>query len=260
VSRIDSPANPRVKEALRAVRDGELVPIEGTRAIGEALADGLRPVAVFHEEEALDGPLREALAGRGAELIVCSERVVARLSDLPSARRAVALVPPRDLRLPDLPFPSGSLALLLDSVQDPSNVGAILRSAEAFGAAAAVLTKGSANPFSTKALRASAGSAFRVPLATGVDAPDAIAWARKADAAVVGAEARGGVEPGDVDPTRRLLLVIGSEGHGLSAGVAGSLDLRVTIPLRGRVESLNAAVAAALLLYALSPKTSASNR
>ena len=258
--RIDSPTNPRVKDALQAVREGRLVPIEGVRAITEALTDGLRPVAVFFEEESLDDSLRAALAGSGADMVLSSDRVVSRLSDLPSARRAVALVPPRRLLLEDLPFPGSSLALLLDSVQDPSNVGAVLRSAEAFGVSAVVLTRGSASPFSARSLRASAGSAFRVPLAADVDAADAIAWARRAGAVVVGGEARGGIEPGSVDASKRLLLAIGSEGHGFSAAVAGALDLRVTISLGGRVESLNAAVAAALLLYALSPKTSASNR
>ena len=93
-----------------------------------------------------------------------------------------------------------------------------------------------------------------------VAAADALTWARSAGAKVVGADAKGGIDPLAVRQTSRLLLVIGSEGHGLSAEVSDALDVRVTIPLRGRVESLNAAVAAAVLLYALSPKTSASNR
>jgi TrmH family RNA methyltransferase len=260
VIRIDSPTNPRLRGAVTALREGDLVAVVGARAITEALADGIRLLDVFFEEGSLDEALLAALSDSGAELIGASERVVSRLSGLPSARGAVALASPRRWRLPDLPFPEEALVLLLDSVQDPTNVGAILRSAEAFGAAAVVLTRGTADPFSPKALRASAGSAFRIPVAADVPAAEALSWARSAGARVAGAEAKGGKDPGDIRAGTRLLLAIGSEGHGLSSEVAAALDERVTIPLRGRVESLNAAVAAALLLYTLSPKTSASNR
>lgn len=254
--RIDSPTNPRVRDAVRALRNGDLVAVEGGRAIAEALADGVRPVFVFHEPGALDEALLERISAAGAEIAEASARVVARLSDLPSSRGVVALAAPPRSRLADLPFPAASVTLLLDSVQDPMNVGAIFRSAEAFGAGAVILTPGTASPFSPKALRASAGSAFRVPVAPDVAAADALTWARSAGARVVGADAKRGIDPLAVRQTSGLLLVIGSEGHGLSAEVSDALDVRVTIPLRGRVESLNAAVAVAVLLYALSPKTS----
>jgi TrmH family RNA methyltransferase len=260
VVRIDSPTNPRVRDAVRALRDGDLVAVEGGRAITEALADGVRPVFVFHGPGALDEALLERISAAGAEVVEASARVMTRLSDLPSSRGVVALAAPPRSRLADLPSPEGSVTLLLDSVQDPTNVGAILRSAEAFGAGAVILTRGTASPFSAKALRASAGSVFRLPVVPDVGEADALTWARSAGARVVGADAKGGIDPVALRQTSRLLLVIGSEGHGLSAEVSDALDVRVTIPLRGRVESLNAAVAAAVLLYALSPKTSASNR
>ena len=258
--RIDSPTNQRIKEAVKALREGDVAAVSGARGIAEALADGIRLLDVFYEPGSLDEALLTALSDSGSELIEASERVVARLSDLPSARGAVALADPRRWKLSDLLFPEGSLAVLLDSVQDPANVGAILRSAEAFGAAAVILTPGSAGPFSPRALRASAGSAFRIPIAADVPAAEALAWARAAGARVAGADAKGGKAPEEFRSGTRLLVVIGSEGHGFSPEVAAALDERVTIPLRGRVESLNAAVAAGLLLYALSPKTSASNR
>jgi RNA methyltransferase, TrmH family len=260
VVRIDSPTNPRVRDVVRAMRDGDLVAVEGGRAVTEALTDGVRPVFVFHEPGALDQALLDRISAAGAEVIEASARVVTRLSDLPSSRGVVALAAPPRCRLADLPSPEAPITLLLDSVQDPTNVGAILRSAEAFGAGAVILTPGTASPFSPKAMRASAGSVFRLPVVLDVDAADALTWARTAGARVVGADVKRGIDPVALRHTSRVLLVIGSEGHGLSTEISEALDVRVTIPLRGRVESLNAAVAAAVLLYALSPKISASNR
>jgi tRNA G18 (ribose-2'-O)-methylase SpoU len=136
-------------------------------------------------------------------------------------------------------------------VQDPANVGAIVRSAEAFGAAGVVLTPDCAWPFSPRALRASAGSALRVPVAARVPSAEAVAWARARGATLAGAEAHGGEPPESAARIRPLVLVLGSEGHGISAPVAAALDRRLTLPLAGRVESLNAAVAAGLLLFVL---------
>jgi TrmH family RNA methyltransferase len=205
-----------------------------------------------------------------------SARVLRRLSDLPSTRGVVALAKPPQRTLASLSslLPSkktvssnaprkgaissqpgseteGVLFLLLDDIQDPANVGAILRSGEAFGAAAALLTPGCAWPFSPRALRASAGSAFRLPVCARVTAREAVAWARRHGIELAGAEAHGGEAPESLAAARPLALVIGSEGHGISPEIAAALDHRITLPLAGRVESLNAAVAAGVLLHAL---------
>lgn len=133
-------------------------------------------------------------------------------------------------------------------MQDPANVGAIVRSAEAFGASGVVLTPGCASPYSPKALRASALSALRIPIAAGVEPNDAVAWARRGGARLAGAETRGGEAPSALSGVRPLVLIIGSEGRGISRALETALSFRVTIPLAGRVESLNAAVAAGILL------------
>jgi TrmH family RNA methyltransferase len=255
--RIDSPSNARVVAAVRAIADGEAVLLEGERMLMDALDAELAPREVFHLEEA-NAPLLARAERAGASLVAVSPRVLARLSDLPSTRGMVALasIPRREAA--EIPLPGGGLALALDGVQDPANVGAILRSAEAFGCAAALLTEGCANPFSARALRASSGSALRLPLATGLAPEEVVAWARVRKAKLVGADAHGGSPAAAGSGT--MLLVIGSEGRGISEGIAAELDIRITIPLGGGVESLNAAVAAGILLYALSPNTSAVNR
>lgn len=235
--------------------------LEGERMLSDALEAGLRPESVFHTAEASAALLTRA-RGLGAELVEVGERVLRKVSDLPSARGVAALAERPVFSLEAL---APGLALLLDGVQDPANVGAMVRSAEAFGAGAVLLTAGSAGPFAPRALRASAGSALRVPIVPDLSPGATLAWIRARNAVLAGAEAHGGEPPASLSGRRPLVLAIGSEGHGFSREIAAGLDLTVTIPLAPRVESLNAAVAAALLLYVAgaggsSPKTSASNR
>ncbi|MEO6323650.1 MAG: RNA methyltransferase [Thermoanaerobaculia bacterium] len=252
MSRIDAPSNFRVVAAVREIARGGSMPLEGARLLGEALDAGIVPQVVFHEDlEEHDAVIARATAA-GAEAIAVSRRVIEKLSDLPSTRGLVALAPVPAAELGAIRLAPEALAVLLDGVQNPLNVGAILRSAEAFGVHGVLLTTGSASPFSARTLRASAGSSFRVPLATGVSPAEALAWAREQGADLVGADAHGGQPPRAVASRRPLVLVIGSEGHGISDEIVEGLASRVTIPLAGQVESLNAGAAAAVLLYALS--------
>lgn len=246
--KIDSPTNPRIAAAARAIARGERVPLEGERMLGEALDAGVAPEAVYHLTGA-DPALLARAAASGAALAETSPRALARLSELSEPRGLVALAPLPVREAASIALSRNGLAVALDAVQDPVNVGAILRSAEAFGASAALLTEGCANPFGARALRASAGSALRIPVATDL-APDAVfSWARARGVRLVGGDAHGGGPLPERDGA--VLLVIGSEGRGLSSGLSAALDVRVTIPLLGKVESLNASVAAGILLYAL---------
>ncbi len=257
MDRIDSPRNPLVLDAVRSIEHGERVVLEGERMLAEALDAGVRPVALFAEPGADRGLLSRA-ARSGAAVHEASRRVVEKLSSLASPRGLVALSPLPQLAADDVPLPPDGLALYLDGIQDPVNVGAILRSAEAFGAAGALLSPGCASPYSARSMRASAGSALRLAVATRIAPAVAVAWARRRGATIAGAEAHGGVPPAGAPLRRPVLLVVGSEGRGVSAEMAPALDARITVPLGGRVESLNAAVAAGILLYALGPKPAAS--
>jgi TrmH family RNA methyltransferase len=266
-TRIDSPSNPRIQAAVKAIASGEMMLLEGRRMIEEALDAGVRVEEFFlqrmseqeKEREREEEDFLRRVNGEGnARVTEVSARVLRKLSDLPSTRGvvAIALPPHRTLTslsalLPSKKSSCSSLFLLLDDVQDPANVGAILRSGEAFGVAAALLTPGCAWPFSPRALRASASSAFRLPVCAPVTGEEAVAWARRHGIALAGAEAHGGDAPESLAALRPLALVIGSEGHGISPEIALALDRRVTLPLAGRVESLNAAVAAGVLLHVL---------
>jgi TrmH family RNA methyltransferase len=268
MARIESPTNPRIAAAVRVVAAGDRMLLEGRRMVEEALDAGIVLDEVFVQDEMaeenedflrrLRGEGANAAGGAapGARVTEVSARILRRISELPSNRGIAALAPPPHRALASLSSPSkktfsSSLFLLLDGVQDPANVGAIVRCAEAFGVAGVVATPGCAWPFSPRALRASAGSALRVPIATRIAPEEVVAWARAMGAVLAGAEAHGGEPPDRAAKTRPLVLVVGSEGHGISAGLEAALDRRLTLPLGGNVESLNAAVAAGLLLFVL---------
>ncbi len=139
-------------------------------------------------------------------------------------------------------------------MQDPGNVGTIVRSAEAFGATGAVTTRGSADPWSPKALRASAGSALRLPLLRGMAIPVLLTQLRVAGVKIVAASSHSETRP---DATGRcrcdlrdsVAIFVGNEGAGLPPEVEHAADVRITIPIAGTVESLNAGIAASIVLY-----------
>jgi len=279
-TRIEAPSNPRIAAAVKAAASGESMLLEGRRMIDEALAAGVPIEEVFlqnnsaeeHKKDEEEGFLIRVRGEGDARATAAvprvtnvSARVLRKLSDLPSTRGVVALArsPHRTLTSLSPLFPSKKsssslLFLILDDIQDPTNVGAILRSGEAFGAAAALLTPGCASPFSPRALRASAGSAFRLPVCTRVAAGEAVLWARAHGITLAGAEAHAGTAPESLASVRPIALVIGSEGHGISPEIAAALAHRVTVPLLGRVESLNAAVAAGVLLHVLARRPASS--
>jgi TrmH family RNA methyltransferase len=141
------------------------------------------------------------------------------------------------------------LVVIAADVQDPGNLGAILRVAEAAGATGAIVSGVSADPFGWKALRGSMGSALRLALATTTDVAAAVDEARRAGCAIVATTPRDGRSVFDVKLSGATAVLVGGEGPGLAPAVVDAADIRVTIPMQSPVESLNAAVAAALVLY-----------
>ena len=144
---------------------------------------------------------------------------------------------------------STPLVVLACAVQDPGNLGAIIRSAEAAGATGLVAVGPCADPYGWKAIRGSMGSALRLPVVSERLVPDALAAVDRYRCRLLGATPAGGVPYSEVDMTGPLAIAIGSEGLGLPPEVLLALDARVTIPMRPPVESLNTAITAALLLY-----------
>ena len=247
---ITSRTNAKVK-ALRAAfeggasKPGEMVAIEGATLIGEALRSGVRLETVFVRQGSEAAVARLELGG--AAVVVLSSDVFASAMDTnsPQGVAAVMAIP----RIRDRYDGHGQgTTLVLEAIQDPGNVGTMLRAAEAFGASQVIVTGETANAWGPKALRASAGSVFRVPVMR-MSLEEIAAWAAKLHVRVYAAvaQAKGAVACVDADLARTCAVMIGNEGAGLSAAALKIADERVHIPCI--TESLNAAAAAATLLY-----------
>jgi TrmH family RNA methyltransferase len=244
----------------------EWIGAEGPKLVQDALAAGLEAEAMLVSEsgerdaEKILRAAAESDAGISRSRIFrTTDKLFASVSGTESPQGVAALFRQRDQNLEDVLRGAGALraasalVIVLAEVQDPGNVGTALRSAEAFGATGVVTTRGSADPWSPKALRASAGSALRLPVLRGMATPVLLAQLRVAGVRIYAAgahEQEGGpaatVMTGDL--TAPCAIFIGSEGAGLPPEVEHAADARITIPITG-VESLNAGVAASILLY-----------
>jgi RNA methyltransferase, TrmH family len=248
---IASPANPLLKEVRRAAERGALTEegccvAESFHLLEEALRSGCEVPWVLVTESARE-PIEGLMSGREAsQIAVLPDALFRSVATTETSQGAIALVRPPVWSLAQL-FGGSSLVLILDGVQDPGNVGTILRSAEAFGATGAMFLKGTAGPFNPKTLRASAGSVFRVPFIAGLDAREALASIGERSVTLYAAMPRAPRLVAETDFTRPCAIVIGGESRGIGPEL-GTQAEPVAIPTIG-VESLNAAMAASILLY-----------
>ena len=229
---------------------GDRALLEGPHLIGEAAAAGIGLEAVLATPSFLASPAGRAFVERlpRAPDEVAEDLLSAVLdADSPRGVAAIAALPRAGVET--LPRREGGVYLFVEGLQDPGNLGALVRAAEAAGVAGMALAPGSVHPNHPRALRASAGSLLRLPVAVGATAaalderlaPTGPRWVELA--------VRGGDPLWQADLSGTLVLVLGAEGSGLSAELAGRADLRLTVPMAGTVESLNATVAASLVLF-----------
>ncbi len=251
VSSRQNPVVMRFRQLAGGDSEGQWMLLDGEHLAGEAVRSNIRiEVAAFSmaAAERLDA-LRSQLERSGSRVITVSDQVLDVISPVrhPSGVAAIAARPAftLDQALEGTP----PLALILAGVQDPGNVGAIIRAAEGCGASGVVATGGTADPFGWKALRGAMGSAFRLPVATRHPLDVAIARARAAGLRVLATTAHNGTPLPSCDLRRGCAILLGAEGSGLPAAVVSAADERLVIPMHAPVESLNVAIAAALVLY-----------
>jgi TrmH family RNA methyltransferase len=251
---VTSRANPAVKR-LRALlaggSRGPLAVLEGVKLAAEALAAGVDVVEVAVSPDALEGPhaaLVTRLEEKGAAIRILAPAVLAGLSEAETSQGMLAIA--RRPVFDEARILHGTpLVLVAVGVQNPGNLGALLRTAEAAGATGAYLTAGCADPMSWKALRGAMGSAFRLPHVAGLEAGDALDRLQRAGVAEVATDPDAPDLYDAVDLTGPVALLFGNEGAGLPAEVAARARLRVRIPMAPPVESLNVGVAAGVLFF-----------
>ena len=251
---VTSRANPRVKQlraafAGHARLSGGLAAIEGEHLLQEALRSGLHIKTVFLSER-IDPP---AWLPRGVEQLYLTDEALSSAVDTQHPQGIAALlIPPTWDMESAFPAKQAPLLLIAAALQDPGNLGTLIRSAEAFGATAVLTTAGTVSEWNQKALRACAGSVFRVPV---VAATPADILALKSRGLCLFAAVAGNPQGPDALPVaaadlaQPCALMIGNEGSGLTSELLQIATARITIPTPGPVESLNAAVAGSLLLY-----------
>jgi RNA methyltransferase, TrmH family len=250
--RVESRQNARVKELRAGLSRGmktahDHIAVEGLHLVQEAIKSGLNLDTVFLQE-GHEGLLQQVPSGN-AEVLILAEDVFlsATMTEHPQGVAALVEAPQFTVQtmFPTAPGPA-PLVVIAAGLQDPGNLGTLVRSAEAFGATGMILLPGTVSLWNAKTLRASSGSAFRLPvLALAADA--AFTTLRDQGVRIFAAVARDGDSEADLRGPSALL--VGNEGSGLPEAWIAQADARVTIPFTGAVESLNAAIAGSVLLY-----------
>ena len=250
MDRIESPKNPaaqrlRALTTLKGRAESGQILVEGEKMIREALSCGLRPDEALFDEKREDLITRLAGDLPGARVLVCPDRVLAAVCDTVTPQGACVSF--------SMPEPMGEIPdrmVALDGVQDPGNVGTIWRTADAAGFQGLLLSEKCADPFSPKVQRAAMGSAFRLPQKKG-DLLSTLSEMKKEGWKLAAASLSGQETTHFPGLTGKICLIIGSEAHGVRPEILDMCDMNLKIPMRGGAESLNAAVAAGIMMYAI---------
>jgi len=254
---VRSRSNPLFKR-LRALKgraaglEGGMCLLEGPKLVAEALAAGVTIAEAAVNRRVVERPagatVLSELRARGVPVRQMDDRLLAALSDAETSQGLVALAHRPDSEEARL-FDETPLILVAVGIQNPGNLGGLLRTAEAAGATGACLLEGCADPFSWKALRGSMGSAFRIPLVRGDRVGPALDRLEERGLRVLATSARGETRYDEAELAKPVALVFGTEGSGIVEEVARRAAARLRIPLAHPVESLNVGVAAGLVLF-----------
>jgi RNA methyltransferase, TrmH family len=263
---IEGKHNALVKHLRTAFSQGEPTPsgacaIEGLRIVEEAIRSGLRLEAVFFSESASNKAERLLpQLGAQVETVLLPDKLFATTVPTDTPQGMAALVRVKEHSVESMIARSHAGVLIATAgVQDPGNLGTILRSGEAFGAGGILIGENTVSPFNPKVIRASAGSLFRLPFVR-TKLLDVIPQLRTQGIRLIATSSHKGVPLSATDFKHRAGVFIGNEGSGLSRELMSEMDEVVVIPHAAQVESLNAGVAASIILYEASRQRSTSQR
>ncbi len=253
---IRSKTNPHIKYLRRLTRrrwrekEGHFI-LEGVRLVEEALCSGWPVKMLVYTPSASEraGALLESARERGIQLLPVEEGLLGELADTETPQGVLAVVEKPGCTLEETLAAGPSLLLVVDGVQDPGNLGTIIRSADAAGAGAVILFPGTVDLYNPKTIRATMGSLFHLPVIAVREGEGVLARLRAAGFMLVAGVPAGGIPLPVVDMTGPVVLAVGNEARGLSPWLLERADLLATIPMPGRAESLNVAAAASIMLY-----------
>lgn len=255
---ITSSQNPVIKEIramkLKKHRDaaGRFF-IEGVRFVREALQEqvSIERVLVSAQLAGVRGgtELMADMEAQGLELYSVDDKIFREISDTETPQGVLAVLKKQCYSLEQLA--DATFLVVLEDIQDPGNLGTLIRTADAAGASGVLLSRGCADLYNPKVLRSTMGSLFHIPIVTGLDLLQAVPLLQKAGVQFLAAHLDGQVPYFHVDMQGKTAILIGNEANGLSTEISGLADTLVRIPMPGRAESLNASVAGAVLIYEL---------
>ncbi len=255
IERIASRDNARLVYA-RKVRDGKdrtRIFIEGRRLVEEALRSQIHLEECFISTSFDRGEIVERLGQLGILVAEVPDRLFSSIADTNSPQGIVVIAKCPETKLSDLENRLASttvfLVVFLKEINNPSNLGAILRTAEAAGVTGVIVSKNSADVFSPKATRASMGSCFRLPVVPNVTFDEVLDWARTRGLTITGTDLCVNKSYTSIDWQCPRLLIFGSEAHGLDEFESQSIDEKIVIPMENGVDSLNLAVSAGVILF-----------
>jgi len=258
VRKVTSLTNPTVKAAralhMRKEREATgLFLAEGLKIVMEAVELGHAPRTLLFGPGAGDHPvLRRAIdATRAAqgEVIEVTAEILEKIARRENPQAVLGVFSQVFSTLPDLDPQSAAVWVALETVRDPGNLGTIVRTADAAGCGAVILVGECCDPYSVEAVRATMGSIFAVPIVR-ASQTEFLAWRASWPGSVVGTLLTATVDQKQADYRRPAMIVMGNEQQGLSEPMAAACDLNVKIPMRGRADSLNLAVATGIMIYA----------
>jgi TrmH family RNA methyltransferase len=253
----------RQNPIVRAYRDlarkpdpaGRRLLLDGAHLVREAHAAALPfesvVIAQSHlQQETEEGALAHSLRRAGVDVVTAGNQVFAAVSPVRTPSGIVAIAHRHPTTMQAILTQARLFVMVVVDVQDPGNLGALIRVSEAGGVTGMIVAGDSANPFSWKAVRGSMGSALRLPVTRGPSIDAIMQELQKSRTKMIAAVPREGHDPDAVDWSGRIALLLGGEGQGLGADVIEATDERVTIPMEPPVESLNVAASAAIMIYA----------
>ena len=252
ITKIESRDNSRLVHA-RKVRDGkvrEQIFIEGKRLVTEALYSGLVIDECFVSDDFVDNDLLDAVSIHTHSIAQISDRIFASIADTEQSQGIILIAnrPPvvAEFNVIDSTLP---IVVFLKEINNPSNLGAVLRAALAAGVAGVFVSTNSADAYSPKSLRAAMGASFRLPICDNANFDEVLKWANAKQMITVAADASADKSYVDINWKKPRLLIFGSEAHGLSNHELESVDETICVPIEAQVESLNLAVSAGIILF-----------
>lgn len=234
----------KLMESAKARKEQNLFVVEGLRIVREVPQNLLEKV--YYSESFFNSCKKSLFSGEeGKDFDIVTDEIFKGLSDTVNPQGILALVRQPKYDLKEL---LGGKILILDDIQDPGNLGTMIRTSEAAGVSGIIMSNGCADIFNPKVIRSTMGSIFRVPFLK-VDLLNTIGELKKEGYTVYGAALDGAVFYNEIQYGRKPAIIIGNEGNGISKEVLALTDQRIKIPMAGKVESLNAAISAAVILY-----------